>query len=619
MTPSSSPPEISLEVLNGPHDGLRFVGDKPEVHLGRAARGRADRPANDIVLSRDSYSSSSHARVFWDDGRWFVDDVGSTNFTKIRGETLKKDTPPVALEPHDYFVVGNSVVEFSTQPRRVPVVGPGDRPTDSPAVEKLVERARAVALKSKHPFVSVEHLFAAVATSESPLMGDFFAGAKLTPQAVAKQALELDRWTGPMAWIGQGVLNVISVSPNASAKDLFETPRLHIILGLAEKLRVQTGAPGLEAIHVMAAILQEGGSPAAEALRHAGQDCEKLAMMAVRLATAHYSPKEEEAPAGGTMQIAPPKPKHKKRKPVDHNAWLAARELTDRLQEVQVKFQLADPRERFEALRNAIRDGLGQHPSGRREAICEQLRLLFPIAGDTGKFELPPIAPSTPRESEESEGNGAEAKRRDDERITPAGRDAGDTGSLLKDIFDTKNLGQTLGLESDPGNNDFLRLTKYFYEFTLDMEHLIQGVMQMLAGGGATESRYFLPHATKDLKMMIQRLMRDKDPKVVEEVSDYLSDLANWMIALLTAIQRAANEWNQQIWDRISPAAIREASKASPSMIKMGMSNAELWRTFEKKVRDLHPEVTGDQFHQLVNALTTREFERLSRKQTQSD
>jgi hypothetical protein len=369
----------------------------------------------------------------------------------------------------------------------------------------------------------------------------------------------------------------------------------------------------------MAAILQEGGSPAAEALRQAGQDCEKLAMMAVRLATAHYSPKEEEAPAGGTMQIAPPKPKHKKRKPVDHNAWLAARELTDRLQEVQVKFQLADPRERFEALRNAIRDGLGQHPSGRREAICEQLRLLFPIAGDTGKFELPPIAPSTPRESEESEGNGAEAKRRDDERITPAGRDAGDTGSLLKDIFDTKNLGQTLGLESDPGNNDFLRLTKYFYEFTLDMEHLIQGVMQMLAGGGATESRYFLPHATKDLKMMIQRLMRDKDPKVVEEVSDYLSDLANWMIALLTAIQRAANEWNQQIWDRISPAAIREASKASPSMIKMGMSNAELWRTFEKKVRDLHPEVTGDQFHQLVNALTTREFERLSRKQTQSD
>ena len=112
---------------------------------------------------------------------------------------------------------------------------------------------------------------------------------------------------------------------------------------------------------------------------------------------------------------------------------------------------------------------------------------------------------------------------------------------------------------------------------------------------------------------MIQKLMEDGDPAVVDEIRNYLMDLGHWQIALITAFEKAGNEWTQQTWDRVSPAAIRNASKVSPSMFKMGMGKAELWSTFERVVRDLHPEVAADQFHQLVNAMTTTEFRRVGK------
>jgi len=216
------------------------------------------------------------------------------------------------------------------------------------AARKVLERAKALASSQKTPFLTVQHLFSVLADSEAPIIADFFSGAKLNAKDVAKQAAEYDPWTGPLEWISKGVLHDLA-GASIEAKDVVETPRVLFILALAEKAREQTGAPSVDPMHLLTAILQEAGSHPVVVLRQMGQDADRLALMATRLATAHYAPEDKDEEKGGTKQVAPPPPKHPPRKPVDHNTWIAARELTDALLAIQVQFQMADPRERFDA------------------------------------------------------------------------------------------------------------------------------------------------------------------------------------------------------------------------------------------------------------------------------
>lgn len=606
-------PEISLEVISGSLDGLRYVGGRKEVYIGRSPGGRG-KPPNQLILARDSYSSSSHAKVFYDGGQWFLEDLGSTNFSKIRGKTLKGGVPPEALEKEECFVVGNTVIEFRAEPRRLPPAMPGEAPVPSIAAKKMIERARVSATKVNSTHVGVEHLFQALAESDAPIVPEFFASAKLNAQDVARQVLEYDRWTGKLAWIGKGALYSVGGTAGVNPKDLWETPRLQYLWTLAEKARTATNASSIEPMHLLIAIMQESGSLPAQVLREMGQNCETLATMALRLATAHFAPEEPET---GTKMIAPPKPAAPPRKIVDHNVWVQARELTDSLAATQVQLQLADPATRFEALRGKIREAMMKMPPQKREALYEQLRIMFPVTEGTAVIAPPTAAP------QENSGTFEQTppKNGDDDRQIPSGNGEAATNeqSILKEIFDTANLNKTLGISPDQANSDFLRLTKLFYQFALNMEQLTQSVLQTLGGSGGGESRYFLPFAFQDLKMMIQKLLRDNDSKAVEEIDNYLADLSHWQIALITSFEKASKEWNDKIWDTISPAAIRNEAKVSPAMLKIGGGKADLLQAYEKKVRDLHPEVTGDQFHQLVNALTTQEFKKLSRKDRKSE
>lgn len=605
---TEAPAEISIEVKGGPQDGLRHVGAGPEIHIGRSPGGRG-KPPNDLILSKDSYSSSSHARVFHEDGRWFMQDLGSTNFSKVRGKTLKGDSPPELLETGEHFVVGNTVLEFSDKPRRMPETGSGSTPVPSAAARMMLERARQLAAKSCSTFVSVEHVFAVLAESDAPVVADFFSNAKLNPAEVARQALEYDRWTGPLTWIGRGALYKVESPRSVDPKDVAETPRGGTLLAIAEKARSQTKAPSIEPMHLLTAILQEGGSVAVKVLREMGQDTESLSLMAIRLTTAHFAPEEEE-PEGGTKTIARPKPKAKPKRQVDHGAWVEARVIADELLASQVQYQMAEPAARFDALRAKFRESMSKVPPARRQAINEQLRLMMPISEDAADYKPPgpPEEMIAPIDPTPAGANGAPPQ--DDHPLAEA--DVAGTASLLKEIFDTKNLGKTLGLDESQADNSFLKLAKLFYEFALNNEQFTKGVLQTNAGGGGGESRYFLPFQFHDLKSMIQKLLSENDPDAVEDIRNYLTDLSHWQISLISAYEKAANEWNQEIWDRISPAAIRNASSVSAAIFKIGGGRADLWQTFEKKVRDLHPEVSSDQFHQLVNSMTTQEFRKMS-------
>lgn len=69
------------------------------VTLGRA-------PENNVVLPDDGYASASHARIYWEDGRWWVEDLMSSNGTAVNDQLL---TGPWQLQPNDVIKVGRTL------------------------------------------------------------------------------------------------------------------------------------------------------------------------------------------------------------------------------------------------------------------------------------------------------------------------------------------------------------------------------------------------------------------------------------------------------------------------------------------------------------------------------
>lgn len=75
------------------------LGD--EVTIGRAAGCQ--------VTLDDTYVSQLHARIFVRDGRYLIEDLGSTNGTYVNRE---KVSAPAPLDPGDRLQVGNVVMEL---------------------------------------------------------------------------------------------------------------------------------------------------------------------------------------------------------------------------------------------------------------------------------------------------------------------------------------------------------------------------------------------------------------------------------------------------------------------------------------------------------------------------
>jgi pSer/pThr/pTyr-binding forkhead associated (FHA) protein len=90
-----------LVVTEGPLRGTIVPLGTSAVLIGRA-------PSNTLVLD-DDYSSSRHARVFQQDGQWFVEDLGSTNGTYVADQRVEAAVPLPTGTP---VRVGQSVLEL---------------------------------------------------------------------------------------------------------------------------------------------------------------------------------------------------------------------------------------------------------------------------------------------------------------------------------------------------------------------------------------------------------------------------------------------------------------------------------------------------------------------------
>ncbi|WP_182112576.1 MULTISPECIES: FHA domain-containing protein [unclassified Actinotalea] len=90
-----------LVVTAGPLRGTTLPLGSSAILIGRA-------PSCTLVLD-DDYSSSRHARVFPQDGEWWVEDLGSTNGTFLGRE---KVTAPTPVRAGAQIKVGQSILEL---------------------------------------------------------------------------------------------------------------------------------------------------------------------------------------------------------------------------------------------------------------------------------------------------------------------------------------------------------------------------------------------------------------------------------------------------------------------------------------------------------------------------
>lgn len=105
VTPRKERPARStptrLVVVQGPLSGTTLPLGPSAVLVGRA-------PSCTLVLD-DDYASGRHARFFPQDGRWWVEDLGSTNGTLVDDQPIDR---PVQLAAGGQVRIGQTVIEL---------------------------------------------------------------------------------------------------------------------------------------------------------------------------------------------------------------------------------------------------------------------------------------------------------------------------------------------------------------------------------------------------------------------------------------------------------------------------------------------------------------------------
>jgi pSer/pThr/pTyr-binding forkhead associated (FHA) protein len=99
--PRSKRAEPTLVITQGARAGTTLDLAGSEIVMGRG---------NDVTLPLgDDYSSGRHARLFSQNGQWFVEDLGSTNGTYLgRAKVSRPEPVPVGVP----IRIGKTVIEL---------------------------------------------------------------------------------------------------------------------------------------------------------------------------------------------------------------------------------------------------------------------------------------------------------------------------------------------------------------------------------------------------------------------------------------------------------------------------------------------------------------------------
>ena len=95
---------LTLTFMGGSRDGevvqLETAGSPPTVSIGRVA------PC-ELLITDDPDLSRRHARIFWDNSVWMLEDLGSSNGSFIgEFQAARRVSAPTAIKAGQIFRVG---------------------------------------------------------------------------------------------------------------------------------------------------------------------------------------------------------------------------------------------------------------------------------------------------------------------------------------------------------------------------------------------------------------------------------------------------------------------------------------------------------------------------------
>jgi pSer/pThr/pTyr-binding forkhead associated (FHA) protein len=133
---------FSLRIEEGKFSGRRYVFDQAEVVLGRT-------PENDVVVPDDG-ASRKHAKISQEGEGYQVEDMNSSNGTRVNGQPLTK---PLTLRDGDLVQIGDVKFKFGVQqvaPNATRIVAVSDLPQwDRPST--ALARSPGGALAARGP------------------------------------------------------------------------------------------------------------------------------------------------------------------------------------------------------------------------------------------------------------------------------------------------------------------------------------------------------------------------------------------------------------------------------------------------------------------------------------
>ena len=111
------PIEVKLMYMLTTDDGREFALDKAETIIGRSHPRDTVTPDIDLMqlgVEHARTASRRHCRVYFDDGEYYVEDLGSMNGTRLNGDPLKQGDPK-HLELGDIVSAGRVDLAFQGQ------------------------------------------------------------------------------------------------------------------------------------------------------------------------------------------------------------------------------------------------------------------------------------------------------------------------------------------------------------------------------------------------------------------------------------------------------------------------------------------------------------------------
>jgi hypothetical protein len=581
----------SLEVLEGPMDGLVLTGDFERIKIGRT-------PGNDLELHSDRSVSSNHAILQRDPvSGWQLEDLKSTNGTWVDSRRLSPGDP---VPVDDVFMIGHSVIRLQPAIEATSFLPDADHlytemarlsTCFTPETAEGYGAAVAMACGELKPFLSDRHFFLGLVTMNPGLAILARNEGPIPPGFLADALRRNELWTGPQAWIHRQLRALAIETGSLFEDDLVATPRLLRLLLLAEE--AARGAAGLiRPEDVLRAYFAGPANRPRDLLARAGIAPEALLPLVNQPVAGR--PLRTEAPRASPPEPAPVRQLSSGQPALDARAQEVARGLYG----VASLYHLAAAEDRREAMRQYLVQEVAQVQSDGRQLLLRQVQRLFPIAaGPVLDFTMAALPDPTSKKP-----------KRPPAPEPPSPSPSG--GLPWRLVLEGQARGDAMaGLGTD--DRAAAELFAELLSFATALERFIVSVVQNLRSPGMGTETLQLPGARTSIPRHTRELLTGKSPRR-ETLKEYLGAVEAWLVSAVAAYHEAPDLWFKDFWRKVSPAAIESplAEENKKRLLSFGTS-LEYWNRYKERVRTVSPDLVSDEILHIVRRRVDEQYNQL--------